>query len=94
MQFETSVKPIKDQIWVVGGYGQVGQMICTQLGKLFPGKVWGCGYTHEPCGRVQQVYRWCCATASTGCNKTCGAIHVTACEAGHHVCGSERYPFC
>lgn len=43
MQFETSVKPIKDQIWVVGGYGQVGQMICTQLGKLFPGKVWAAG---------------------------------------------------
>ncbi|MGN7351347.1 saccharopine dehydrogenase family protein [Paenibacillus amylolyticus] len=43
MQFETNVKPMKDQIWVVGGYGQVGQMICTQLGKLFPGKVWAAG---------------------------------------------------
>ena len=37
MQFETSVKPIKDQIWVVGGYGQVGQMICYSTGEIVPG---------------------------------------------------------
>ncbi|WP_336779791.1 saccharopine dehydrogenase family protein [Paenibacillus illinoisensis] len=43
MQFESSVKTNKEQIWVVGGYGQVGRMICTQLGKLFPGKVWAAG---------------------------------------------------
>ncbi|PYY26499.1 saccharopine dehydrogenase family protein [Paenibacillus illinoisensis] len=43
MQCESNVKANKDQIWVVGGYGQVGQMICTQLGQLFPGKVRAAG---------------------------------------------------
>ncbi|WP_440119149.1 saccharopine dehydrogenase family protein [Paenibacillus sp. QZ-Y1] len=43
MQVETKLSLVKDQIWVVGGYGQVGQMICTQLGRSFPGKVWAAG---------------------------------------------------
>jgi saccharopine dehydrogenase-like NADP-dependent oxidoreductase len=43
MQIESKIESVKDQIWVVGGYGQVGQMICTQLGRSFPGKVWAAG---------------------------------------------------
>lgn len=33
----------KDQIWVIGGYGQVGSMVCTVLARSFPGKVWAAG---------------------------------------------------
>ncbi|MDR6723804.1 saccharopine dehydrogenase-like NADP-dependent oxidoreductase [Paenibacillus amylolyticus] len=43
MQDASKVEMVKDQIWVVGGYGQVGQMICIQLGQAFPGKVWAVG---------------------------------------------------
>lgn len=43
MQDVSKDETVKDQIWVVGGYGQVGQMICIQLGKSFPGKVWAVG---------------------------------------------------
>ncbi|WP_145048485.1 saccharopine dehydrogenase family protein [Paenibacillus xylanexedens] len=43
MQDVSKVATVKDQIWVVGGYGQVGQMICNQLGQAFPGKVWAVG---------------------------------------------------
>lgn len=45
MRSETEMKQgsMKDQIWVIGGYGQVGQMVCTQLAEVFPGKVWAAG---------------------------------------------------
>ncbi|MBB6023854.1 saccharopine dehydrogenase-like NADP-dependent oxidoreductase [Paenibacillus sp. JGP012] len=45
---------MKDQIWVIGGYGQVGQMICTQLADAFPGKVWAAGTRLE---RAEQFSR-------------------------------------
>lgn len=34
---------MKDKIVVVGGYGQVGQVICSSLGDLYPGKVYAAG---------------------------------------------------
>ncbi|MFS1511995.1 saccharopine dehydrogenase family protein [Chengkuizengella sp. SCS-71B] len=34
---------MKDKIIVMGGYGQVGQIISKDLGKLFPGKVFAAG---------------------------------------------------
>ncbi|PZT54219.1 saccharopine dehydrogenase family protein [Paenibacillus silvae] len=45
---------MKDQIWVIGGYGQVGQMICKQLAHAFPGKVWAAGTRRE---RAEQFSR-------------------------------------
>ncbi|WP_434751410.1 saccharopine dehydrogenase family protein [Paenibacillus amylolyticus] len=56
MQLETDMQQgnMKDQIWVVGGYGQVGQMICTQLACVFPGKVWAAGTRRE---RAEQFSR-------------------------------------
>ncbi|WP_342558260.1 hypothetical protein [Metasolibacillus sp. FSL K6-0083] len=30
----------RNQILVVGGYGQVGSSICRQLERIYPGKVW------------------------------------------------------
>jgi saccharopine dehydrogenase-like NADP-dependent oxidoreductase len=38
---------MKDKIIVVGGYGQVGQVICNSLGNLFPGKVYAAGRSFE-----------------------------------------------
>jgi saccharopine dehydrogenase-like NADP-dependent oxidoreductase len=38
---------MKDKIVVVGGYGQVGQVICNCLGNLFPGKVFAAGRSFE-----------------------------------------------
>ncbi|PYE50227.1 saccharopine dehydrogenase NADP-binding domain-containing protein [Paenibacillus barcinonensis] len=56
MRSETEQKrtSMKDQIWVIGGYGQVGQMICTQLAAEFPGKVWAAGTRRE---RAEQFSR-------------------------------------
>nr|WP_154984189.1 saccharopine dehydrogenase NADP-binding domain-containing protein [Paenibacillus xylanexedens] len=57
MQSETNIQQdniMKDQIWVVGGYGQVGQMVCTQLAQAFPGKVWAAGTRLE---RAEQFSR-------------------------------------
>lgn len=57
MQSETNIQHnnnMKDQIWVVGGYGQVGQMVCTQLARAFPGKVWAAGTRLE---RAEQFSR-------------------------------------
>jgi saccharopine dehydrogenase-like NADP-dependent oxidoreductase len=34
---------MKNKIIVVGGYGSVGQIICTELAKYFPGKVFAAG---------------------------------------------------
>lgn len=45
---------MKDQIWVIGGYGQVGQMICQHLALAFPGKVWAAGTRWE---RAEQFSR-------------------------------------
>lgn len=38
---------MKDQIVVVGGYGQVGQTICKKLSELYPGKVYAAGRSFE-----------------------------------------------
>lgn len=38
---------MKDKIVVVGGYGQVGQVVCNSLGELFPGKVYAAGRNYE-----------------------------------------------
>lgn len=38
---------MKDKIVVVGGYGQVGQVVCNSLGDLFPGKVYAAGRSLE-----------------------------------------------
>ncbi|MDT0122626.1 saccharopine dehydrogenase NADP-binding domain-containing protein [Paenibacillus sp. RRE4] len=57
MQYETNIQQdniMKDQIWVVGGYGQVGQMVCTQLARAFPGNVWAAGTRLE---RAEQFSR-------------------------------------
>ena len=65
MQSETNIDQgnLKNQIWVVGGYGQVGQMICTQLAGVFPGKVWAAGtrleraeqFSHQTGGAVKPM---------------------------------------
>ncbi|MBD2869351.1 saccharopine dehydrogenase family protein [Paenibacillus arenilitoris] len=34
---------MKHKIVVIGGYGQVGQVVCRRLGGLFPGKVYAAG---------------------------------------------------
>lgn len=34
---------LKDKIIVVGGYGQVGSVICHELGRRYPGKVYAAG---------------------------------------------------
>ncbi|MFM1654961.1 saccharopine dehydrogenase family protein [Brevibacillus sp. B_LB10_24] len=34
---------MKDRIIVVGGYGQVGKVICNELGKVYPRKVYSAG---------------------------------------------------
>lgn len=38
---------MKDKIVVVGGYGQVGQIICKDLGELFPGKIFAAGRSYD-----------------------------------------------
>jgi saccharopine dehydrogenase-like NADP-dependent oxidoreductase len=38
---------LKDKIVVVGGYGQVGQIICKDLGELFPGKIFAAGRSYD-----------------------------------------------
>lgn len=38
---------MKNKILVIGGYGQVGQVICKDLGKKFPGKVIAAGRNFE-----------------------------------------------
>lgn len=38
---------LKDYIVVIGGYGHVGQMIGTELGELYPGKVFAAGRSLE-----------------------------------------------
>ncbi|MDF2961546.1 MAG: Saccharopine dehydrogenase [Paenibacillus sp.] len=38
---------MKDKIVVVGGYGQVGQVVCNTLGNIFPGKVHAAGRNYE-----------------------------------------------
>lgn len=38
---------MKNKILVIGGYGQVGQVICEDLGKKFPGKVIAAGRNFE-----------------------------------------------
>lgn len=35
--------PGADSIVVVGGYGAVGQIVCTTLAERFPGKVFAAG---------------------------------------------------
>ncbi|MDP5274554.1 saccharopine dehydrogenase family protein [Chengkuizengella axinellae] len=38
---------MKDKIIVIGGYGQVGQIISKDLGELFPGKVFAAGRSYR-----------------------------------------------
>ncbi|OMF12803.1 saccharopine dehydrogenase [Paenibacillus sp. FSL H7-0331] len=38
---------VKNHMMVVGGYGQVGQMICRDLGELYPGKVIAAGRSYD-----------------------------------------------
>jgi saccharopine dehydrogenase-like NADP-dependent oxidoreductase len=38
---------VKDNIVVIGGYGQVGQTICNLLGEKFPGKVIAAGRSYN-----------------------------------------------
>jgi saccharopine dehydrogenase-like NADP-dependent oxidoreductase len=38
---------MKDKILVIGGYGQVGMIICKDLGKKFPGKVIVAGRSYD-----------------------------------------------
>ncbi|SFL69956.1 saccharopine dehydrogenase family protein [Pelosinus propionicus] len=38
---------MKDKIIVVGGYGKVGQIICKDLGELFPGKIFAAGRSYD-----------------------------------------------
>ena len=62
MQSETNIQQdsmMKDQIWVIGGYGQVGQMICTQLAQAFPGKVWAAGTRAGTRRTIQSSNGWC-----------------------------------
>ncbi|SMF88733.1 Saccharopine dehydrogenase, NADP-dependent [Paenibacillus uliginis N3/975] len=42
---------MKDKIVVIGGYGQVGQVICSSLGDLFPGKVYAAGRSFDKAAR-------------------------------------------
>lgn len=41
------VKFIKDKILVVGGYGNVGQVICSHLAERFPGKIIVAGRSYD-----------------------------------------------
>ncbi|WP_018750186.1 saccharopine dehydrogenase family protein [Paenibacillus sanguinis] len=45
---------MKDQIIVIGGYGQVGQVISSMLGELFPGKVYAAGRSLERAQKFSQ----------------------------------------
>lgn len=55
---------MKDQIIVIGGYGQVGQAISRRLGELFPGKVYAAGrnlqrarkFSQSAGGKVQPLH--------------------------------------
>ncbi|WP_033166502.1 saccharopine dehydrogenase NADP-binding domain-containing protein [Clostridium sp. KNHs205] len=38
---------LKDKIIVVGGYGHVGQILCKELGELYPGKVYAAGRSYK-----------------------------------------------
>jgi saccharopine dehydrogenase (NAD+, L-lysine forming) len=38
---------LKDKIIVVGGYGQVGKVICAELGKAYPYKVYAAGRSFQ-----------------------------------------------
>ncbi|WP_342419721.1 saccharopine dehydrogenase NADP-binding domain-containing protein [Paenibacillus sp. FSL H8-0168] len=37
----------KDNIIIIGGYGHVGKIICTELSEMFPGKVFAAGRSLE-----------------------------------------------
>lgn len=37
----------KDNIIIIGGYGHVGKMVCTELSEMFPGKVFAAGRSLE-----------------------------------------------
>lgn len=42
---------MKQGIVVVGGYGQVGQVVCHELAKFFPGNVYAAGRSYEKAKR-------------------------------------------
>ncbi|WP_372630484.1 saccharopine dehydrogenase family protein [Cohnella sp.] len=45
----------KDRIVVVGGYGAVGSLICEELGRRFPGKVYAAGRSLERAERFSRA---------------------------------------
>ncbi|GAB6098451.1 hypothetical protein JCM16358_03300 [Halanaerocella petrolearia] len=46
---------MKDKILVVGGYGQVGKVICRGLGKRFPGKIIAAGRNYKKAKKFSQA---------------------------------------
>jgi saccharopine dehydrogenase-like NADP-dependent oxidoreductase len=46
---------MKDKILVIGGYGQVGQVICKELGEKFPGQVIAAGRTYEKARKFSET---------------------------------------
>jgi len=45
----------KDKILVIGGYGQVGQFICRDLGDKFPGKVIAAGRRYDKAAKFART---------------------------------------
>ncbi len=50
---------MKENILVVGGYGEVGKTVCRDLGKLYPGKVFAAGR------RFHQAEKFCRTTGGS-----------------------------
>lgn len=46
---------MKDKILVIGGYGNVGKIICRDLGEKFPGKVIAAGRSFEKVKKITQT---------------------------------------
>lgn len=45
---------MKERIVVIGGYGHVGQMICEELGELYPGLVYAAGRSFDRAERFSR----------------------------------------
>jgi len=43
----TEMNVIRDKILVVGGYGNVGRVICGYLAEKFPGKIIAAGRSYQ-----------------------------------------------
>ena len=46
---------MKRDIVVIGGYGQVGQVVCRELGALYPGKVYAAGRSYSKAKRFSDA---------------------------------------